>query len=92
MAGKSVSHHHRHSAWQREAGGGRTEIQGYRRWTERRRVYGDTGVTEMDRATGSIYSGDCGVERHHLIPSHHTTKYTLYLSQLLVSLALSEIS
>jgi hypothetical protein len=65
VAGKSVSHHHRHSAWQR---------------TERRRMYGDTGmtemdwatgVTEMDGATGSIYSGDPGVDRscisYHLI-------------------------
>jgi len=34
---------------------------------ERRRVYGDTGVTEVHRATGSTYSGDPGVDRHHLI-------------------------
>jgi len=34
---------------------------------ERRQVYGDTGVTEVDRATGSTYSGDPGVDRHHLI-------------------------
>jgi len=60
---------------------------------------GDTGVTEMDGATGSIYSGDPGVDRlsshrilYHLISSYHTTNYTLYLSQLLISLALSEIS
>jgi len=70
VAGKSVSHHHRHSAWQR---------------TERRRVcgdtgmtemgwatgaYGDAGVTEMGCATGSIYSGDPGVDRSHLVPYH----------------------
>src|SRR5882757_3645055 len=36
--------HHRHSAWQR---------------TERRRVYGDTGMTERDWATGAY--GDTGV-------------------------------
>jgi len=30
-------------------------------------VYGDTGVTEVDRAMGSTYSGDPGVDRHHLI-------------------------
>jgi hypothetical protein len=38
VAGKSVSHHHRHSAWQR---------------TELRRVYGDTGMMETDWATGA---------------------------------------
>ena len=52
VAGISVSHHHRHSAWQR---------------TERWRVYGDTGMTEVDWATGSIYLRDAGVDRHHLI-------------------------
>ena len=29
-------------------------------------TYGDTGITEMDSATGSIYLGDPGVDRHHL--------------------------
>ena len=65
MAGKSVSQYHRHSAWQR---------------TERRRVYGDTGMTEMDWATGemeedgvtgSIYSGDPGVDRSQIIFSYN---------------------
>jgi len=43
---------------------------------ERRRLYGDTGVTEADRVTGSIYSADPGVDRHHLISisSYHTMK------------------
>jgi len=43
---------------------------------ERRRMYGDTGVTEVDRVTGSIYSADPGVDRHHLISisSYHTMK------------------
>jgi len=43
---------------------------------ERRRLYGDTGVTEVDRVTGSIYSADSGEDRHHLISifSHHTMK------------------
>jgi hypothetical protein len=36
VAGKSVSHYHRHSAWQR---------------TERRRVYGDIEMMETDWAT-----------------------------------------
>jgi len=38
VAGNSVSHHHRHSAWQR---------------TELRRVYGDRGMMEPDWATGA---------------------------------------
>jgi len=39
-------------------------------------VYGDTGVMEMDGATGSTYLGDPGVDRltselaSHLIVSH----------------------
>ena len=43
---------------------------------ERRWVYGNTGVMEVDRVTGSIYSADPGVDRHHLIciSSHHTMK------------------
>ena len=34
---------------------------------ERRWVYGDTGVTEVDIVMGSIYSAAPGVDRHHLI-------------------------
>ena len=43
---------------------------------ERRWVYGDTGVTEVEWAMQSIYSGDPGVDRQHLIfiSSCHTTK------------------
>jgi len=43
---------------------------------ERRRVYRNTGVTEVDRVMGSIYSADPGVDRHHLISisSYHTMK------------------
>jgi len=43
---------------------------------ERRRVYGDTGVTEVERVMGSIYSADPVVDRHHLISisSNHTMK------------------
>jgi len=78
VVGKSVSHHHRHSAWQR---------------TELRRVYGDTGmtemdwatgadgdtgVTEMDGATGSIYSGDPGVDRL----SSHRILYHLIIQRI----------
>jgi len=53
----------------------------------------------MDVATGSIYSGDPGVDRsqlashlveHNLISSYHTTNYTLHLLHLLISLAFSE--
>jgi len=58
-------------------------------------VYRDTVVTEVERVTGSKYSADPGVDRHHLISisSHLIIKwnYTLYLSPLLVSLALSAI-
>jgi len=43
---------------------------------ERRRLYGDTGVMEVDRVTGSIYSADPGVDRYNLISisSYHTMK------------------
>jgi hypothetical protein len=43
---------------------------------ERWQLSGDTGVTEVDRVTGSIYSADPGVDRHHLISisSYHTMK------------------
>jgi len=39
-------------------------------------VYGDSGVTEVDRVTGSIYSADPGVDRHPpiSISSYHTVK------------------
>jgi len=66
VAAKSVSHHHRHPAWQR---------------TEQWQVCGDTGMMEMGWATGSIYPGDPGVDRlsshlvsqlaSHLIISSH---------------------
>jgi hypothetical protein len=52
VAGKSVSHHHPHSAWQS---------------TERWRVYGETEMTEVDWAPESIYLRDPGVNRRHLI-------------------------
>ena len=38
VVGKSVSHHHRHSTWQK---------------TEQWREYGDTGMMEMDWAIGT---------------------------------------
>ena len=46
-------------------------------------MYGDTAVTKVQRVTGSIYSEDHGVDRHHLISilSYHTMKIH-YLSQL----------
>ena len=34
---------------------------------QRRQVYGDTGVQEVDWATGSTYSGHPGVDRHDVI-------------------------
>ena len=39
-------------------------------------AYGDAGVTEMGCATGSIYLGDPGVDRFHIILSY--TNQTLY--------------
>jgi len=51
-------------------------------------AYGDTGVVEMDRVTGGIYSGHPGVDSlhhilylisSHIISSYHTTNYTLLL-------------
>jgi len=41
---------------------------------ERRRLYEDTGVMEVARVMGSIYSADPGVDTHHLISisSYHT--------------------
>jgi len=58
-------------------------------------VYGDTGVAELDGVMGDIYSGDPGVDSMHRIldlisSSYHTTNYTLQLSHLMISLALSE--
>jgi len=43
---------------------------------EQWQLYGDTGVREVDRVTGSIYLADPGVDRHHLISisSYHTMK------------------
>jgi len=43
---------------------------------ERQLVYQDTGAMEVERVTGSIYSADPGVDRHHLISisSNHTIK------------------
>ena len=45
-------------------------------------MYGDTGVTEVERVTGSLYSADPGVDRHLIsILSYHTMTIH-YLSQL----------
>jgi len=61
-------------------------------------VYGETWVVEMDRATGSIDSGDSRVDKSHhasnlvshIISSHYKANYTLYLSHHLISLTPSE--
>jgi len=49
-----------------------------------------TGVTVVDGAMGSIYSGDPRVDSNssHLASSYHTMNYTLYLTQLLISLTI----
>ena len=98
VAGKSVSHHHRHSTWQR------TELQrvyadtGMMETDWATLAYGDTGVPEMDGVMGSIYLGDPGVDSFlciissHTISSHYTMNYTLHVSHLLISLALSATS
>jgi len=46
-------------------------------------VYGDTAVMKVQRVTGSVYSADSAVDRHHLISilSYQTMKIH-YLSQL----------
>jgi hypothetical protein len=43
---------------------------------ERQLLYRDLGVREVDKVLGSIYLGDPGVDRHHLISisSYHTLK------------------
>jgi len=44
-------------------------------------VYGDTGVTEVERVMGSVYLADPGADRYNLIciSSYHTMKIqTLY--------------
>jgi len=91
VTGKSVFHYHRNSGWQR---------------TERRRVYGDTGMMETDWASPGVrryrVSGDGRSDGEyifrrpraryhvsHIISYHYSTNYTLYLSHLLISLALS---
>jgi hypothetical protein len=49
-------------------------------------TYGDTGITEIDSATGSIYSGDPGVDRHHLIKRNiHSTFPSLWSHALMPS-------
>jgi len=83
---------HRHSAWQRtkrrQVGGDTGMIQ--MGWVTA--GYGDAGVTEMGYVTGSIYWGDPGIDRSHLISFCQTTSYILYLSDRFSSLVQSEIS
>jgi len=59
VAGKSVSHYHCHSVWWGEDGGGVERC-----WDngDGGVAYGDTGITEIDSATESIYLGDSGVD------------------------------
>jgi hypothetical protein len=80
VVGKSVSHHHRHSAWQR------TELQQvlgdtWMMETDWATGYRDTGVAELDRVTGSIHSGDSGVDSLHrilyLVSYHHISSHLI---------------
>jgi len=47
-------------------------------------AYRDAAVTEMGCANGSIYSGDPGVDRMHLVPylivSHNELRYVSFPS------------
>jgi len=45
---------------------------------EQRQVYGDTVVTEVDWATGSIYSGDPWVDWHHLIVAYNEYTHSIF--------------
>jgi len=49
---------------------------------KRRRVYGYTGVMEVETVTECIYSADCRVDRHLIsISSYHTMKiHTLFFT------------
>jgi hypothetical protein len=82
VARKSVSHHHRQSAWQT------IELQrvyGDKGMMEADWVtgtYGDTGVAEMDEVTGGIYSGDSGVDSLHRIL--YLVSYHLISSHLII--------
>jgi len=61
---------------------------------EWRRVYGNTGVTEAERVTGSIYSADPGVDRHHLISilsSHIMKIHTLSFPTFGLTLSVSDV-
>ena len=63
-------------------------------FNERWRLSGYTGVMEVDRVTGGIYWVDPGVIDIISFPSSLLIQFnfTLYFSQIVVSLALSEIS
>jgi len=68
--------------------GGCTGIQRWWQQTGRPWVYWDTGVGEMDRPMGSIYSGDLGLDKlsSHRVPHHlislcneiHTLSFPLF--------------
>jgi hypothetical protein len=46
---------------------------------------------EMSWVTGSKYLGYTRLDRSHLVSSYHTTNYTLYVSELVISLGLAEM-
>ena len=64
VEGISVSHHCRHSVRQGEAG---VAIRKYLDNRGRHGASGDTGTMKMEPATESIFLGDSGVVRHHLM-------------------------
>jgi len=61
---------------------------------DRWQLYRDTAVTEVARLTGTTYSADPGVDRHHLISisSYHTMEIHTVSFPTLVSLAVFKIS
>jgi len=98
VAGKFISHHHRHSAWHRTQLWGVYESTGMTEMDRGTAAYWDAGVMAMGWATGSIYSRDPGVDIissgtiSHLVSSYHTMNYTPCLSNLSISRTLSEMS
>jgi hypothetical protein len=57
-------------------------------------VYSESGVTEVDRVTASIYLADSGVDRQHLISvlSYHIMKIHTLSLPTFISLTLSRFS
>jgi hypothetical protein len=98
VAVKKISHHHCHSAWQRTVLWLLYRKTGIMETDWATGVKGDTAIAKMVRDTGRVHLEDPVVDRSHhashlvchIISFHYTTNYTVFLSHLLISLALSE--